>query len=529
MHAQLKSIPGSLITGPAFWTAAKFRVARWDRIAASTEAVRSVQLATLRSHCGAAARTEFGRAHALGGIRSDEDFRRQVPLRSYADFEPYLSRMRKGERDVLWPGLIPFYGQSSGSSSTAAVHKFLPVSIEQIRWQQRAGFDVVARYLALTGDTALTGGYVLGLLPPAIVRREGPVGISSNPGLMQLHMPRLSRPLVLPKPAVRDIEDYDKKLDAIAEAYLDYDVRGISGTTCWFSIFFDRLIAAARARGRDVRTVREIWPNLRMLVGGGVAAQAYRAIIDERMGRRTTLIDNYNATEGGIFAATSSLEDDALLVIPDRGVYFEFVPRSEEDAPHPPRLPLWRVERDVDYSVVLTTCSGLFAYVIGDYVRFSSLFPHRLRFAGRKSGVLSLTQELMSQLELERAMSAAAAAASCALVDFAAGPQVGFGGSAKGRYSVFVEFERAPADLEAFSHALDRGLCDQNRVYREHRQGDVAILAPEVVPLPRGSTRRFMEAVGQSGAQNKFPRIIDEARGRILRALSSEPSTRGDL
>jgi len=523
----LKSIPGSSLTGRAMWAAARWRVARWDRIASSSERLREAQLGILLAHCRRAAGTEFGRAHGLGEVRSDEDFRRRVPIRSYADFEPYLVRMRRGERDVLWPGLIPYYGQSSGTSNTEAMHKFLPISMEQIRWQQRAGFDVVARYLALTGDRDLTGGYLLGLFPPALVRREGPVGIGSNPGLMQLHLPLPSRPLALPKAPVRDITDYDKKLDAVASAYLDYDVRGMSGTTCWFSIFFDKLLAAARARGRHVNTVAEIWPNLRVLFGGGVAAEPYRPIIAERLGRPAVLMDNYNATEGGIFAATASLDDDALQVIPDRAVYFEFVPRGREQEPDAPRLPLWAVERDVDYSVVVTTCSGLFGYAIGDYVRFTSLVPHRLRFAGRRSGVLSLTQELTTQLEIERAVGAATAATGSAPVDFAACTEVGVDGTAKGRYQIFIEFERPPADLGKFAHALDESLCQQNRVYREHRQGEVAILPPKVVPLVRGATRRFMEALDLKSVQQKFPRIIDSRRGELLRPLAEASNTGG--
>lgn len=525
--ARLKSIPGAAVTGRALWAAARLRVAQWDLLSASPDSLRKAQLRTLLSHCRTAATTEFGRAHRLGAVRDDEDFRQHVPLRTYADFEPFLERMRKGARDVLWPGLIPYYGQSSGTSATAARNKFLPISLAQIRWQQRAGFDVMARYLALSGDTGVTGGYMLGLFPPGIVKKEGPVGVASNPGLMQLHMPLLSRPVVLPRQAVRDIEDYDRKLDTIAATYLDHDVRVITGTSCWFSILFDRVLAAARARGRRVQTVQQVWPNLRVLVGGGVPAEPYRRLIDERMGRHLALMDNYNATEGGIFAATDRFDDDALLVIPDRGVYFEFVPRGQE-GPGAPRVPLWHVQTGVDYSVALTTSSGLFAYEIGDYVRFSSVFPHRLRFSGRKSGVLSLTQELTTQGEIERAVAAAAEHSGATVIDFAAGPDVGVGGTAKGRYTFFVEFDRPPADRAAFARAVDGSLCDQNRVYREHRAGDVAILAPELVPLPRGATRRFMSQLGQTSVQNKFPHIVDQRKSELLRSLASATTTRGD-
>ena len=516
------------MTGPALWAAARLRVALWDRTLASPERLRRAQQETLLAHCRTAAATEFGRAHGLSSVRSDADFRRAVPLRTYADFEPQLERMRAGQRDVLWPGLIPYYGQSSGTSATAAKNKFLPISLEQIRWQQKAGFDVMARYLALSGDTAVTGGYFLALFPPGRIKREGAVGVASNPGLMQLHMPLLTRPMMLPLPAVRDIEDYDRKLDTIAASYLEHDVRLVSGTTCWFSILFDRVLAAARAAGRRASTISEVWPNLRVLMGGGVPAEPYRKIIEERMGKSVALMDNYNATEGGIFAATSSFSDDSLTVLPDRGVYFEFVPRGREDEPGAPRLPLWEVETDVDYAVALTTSSGLFGYLIGDYVRFSSVFPHRLRFAGRKSGVLSLTQELMTQLEIERAVAAASSSTGATVVDFAAGPDVGVGGTAKGRYSFFVEFEREPGDPAAFMASLDSSLREQNRVYREHRHSDVAILFPELVALPRGATRKFMAAVGQTSVQNKFPHIVDERKGGLLRSLAGATTTRGE-
>ena len=506
-------------TGTALWAAAKIRVLQWNRRAASPERLRKVQEETLLAHCRAAAQTEFGREHSLDGVRSYADYASRMPLRIYAGFEPYLERMRKGERNILYPGFIEYYGHSSGSSNTAAAHKYLPISPEQIRWQQRAGFDIVARYLTLSGDKRLPGGYMLGLLPPALIRKDGPVGISSNPGLMQLHMPRAAKLLQLPQPPVRDIEIYDQKLNAMAEAYLDYDVRGITGTTCWFSIFFDRLIAAAQARGRKVSTVAEIWPNLGALFGGGVHAAPYRQIISERMGRPHVLIDNYNATEGGLFAASDRLDDHGMLMIPDRGIFFEFVPRAEHGKADAKRVPLWDVEPGVDYSMAVTTSSGLFSYYMGDVVRFSSIFPHRMEFAGRTGGVLSVTQELTSFIELERAVSEATRVNPCSLVDFTASSEVGIDGTAKGRYLFFVEFDRAPADLQSFTTSVDKELCLQNRVYPEHRMKDVAILSPIVIALPKGSTGRFMQAMGMNSVQNKFPRIIDQSRRELLQSV----------
>ena len=516
---KLKSVPASSITGRALMAAAQVRVAQWNLRARSPE---RVQLKTLLKHCKTAESTEFGRAHGFEQIKSYEDFKSQVPLRTYADFEPYLERMRKGARDVLWPGLIPYYGQSSGSSSTAALHKFLPISLEQIRWQKKAAFDLVARYVTLTGDKNFPGGYSLGLFPPSLLKTESPgVSVGSNPGIMLRHVPAAAKFMTIPQPPVRDIADYDHKLNVIASEYFNYNVHSISGTSCWFSIFFDRLLAEAKSRGVNASTVGEIWPELRVLFGGGVNAEPYRKIIDERVGHPVVLMDNYNATEGGIFSATDRLDAPGMLMVPDRGVFYEFVPRAEHGKPYPKRLPLWKVETNQDYSVVLTTSSGLFGYYIGDFVRFTSTFPHRMEFAGRASGVLSLTQELTSYIEIERAVMAACEACACSVVDYSASSEIGEAGAGKGNYVLFVEFDRDPIHASSFAAAFDQELCNQNRVYREHRAGDVAILPPRVVAVPRGTMKKFMEKLGYNSVQNKFPRIIDERKRDLLGSLAT--------
>ena len=505
------------LAGPAVWAAGKARVAQWDRRAINPH---PVQLATLLAHCQTAADTEFGRAHRLGTVRSYDDFRERVPLRTYADFEPYINRMRQGATDVLWPGLIKYFGMSSGTSNTAAKNKYLPITDTQLSLTRRAGFDLVSRYTSLTGDLAFTSGYVLALLPPSRLKHEGPVAVISNPGLIARTMPKISKLWVLPQLPIRDIEDYDKKLTAMAEAYIDHDVRAMTGTTCWFSVLFDRVLEVARSRGRNVDTVSQLWPNLSVLFGGGVQAAPYREIINARVGRPVVLIDNYNATEGGILACTDRLGDDSLLMLPDRGVFFEFVPREEHGKPDARRFPLWRVEPGVEYSVNVSTCSGLFAYSLGDFVRFTSVFPHRMVFTGRASGVLSVTQELTTNIEIERAVREASSAQRCTIVDFGAAADVGVNASALGRYVFLVEFETDPEDLEGFARVVDRELCTQNRVYREHRAKDVAILPPQVIPLAKGATRKFMEALGQHSVQQKYPRILDDRRRDLLRVPS---------
>jgi hypothetical protein len=310
------------------------------------------------------------------------------------------------------------------------------------------------------------------------------------------------------------MSDYEKKLVAICERYLDWNVRAVAGTTCWFGVLFDKVIEVARARQRRVRHVSEVWPNLRVLLGGGVSAEPYLPILQRQMGRDdVTLVDTYNATEGGIYAASDFSGEPGMLMLPHRGTFFEFVPLDARERPAPPRVPLWSVEPNRLYSIVVTTVSGLYAYEVGDIVRFPSVRPLRIEFAGRLSSCLSLTQELTTHVEIERALAHAVKKCPCRTIDFGAAADIGVEGTGKSRYLLLVEFDDGaePSSLSAFAAAFDDGLKAENRVYREHRTGDVAIVAPRVVPLVRGGARRFLDETTAGNVQGKFPRILDQA------------------
>lgn len=494
---------------------AQVQVRAWD---AALRRLQRVQESTLLSIVHHGRDTEFGRKFSFEGIDSYESFRRRVPVGDYDSFSPYIDRMRAGEDDLLVPEPVVYFGNSSGSSSHGK-SKFLPISERQIRFQQRAGADTVFRYIAWSGDTEMFTGYTLGLFPPTTMRPEGPVLITSNPALMMTKMPLVTRPVYLPHQDVRLIPNYDEKLGVIAERYLDYDVRAIAGTTCWFTLLFEKVVAAARARGRRVRAVREVWPNLRVLFGGGVSATPYLPVIRDLVGRDdVTLVDTYNATEGGVYATSDFSGEPGMLVMPHRGTFFEFVPIEDRDKPNPTRLPIWAVEANRPYLIVVTTCSGLYAYELGDIVRFPSLSPLRIEFMGRVSGCLSVTQELTTHVEIERAVAFAARVSHATTLDFGAAADVAVDGTAKSRYLLFVEFQEsaAPADLTMFARAFDEGLCKENRVYREHRAGEVALVAPRVLPLVAGGAKRFLGEVTRGNVQGKFPRIIDDTRKELL-------------
>jgi hypothetical protein len=471
------------------------------------------------------AKTAFGRAHSFTRVRDYASFALSVPVGDYDSFSPYIDRMRAGESNLLVPETVLYFGNSSGSSNHGK-SKFLPITDRQIRFQQRAGADTMMRYVRWSGDEELLSGFTLGLFPATTMKREGAVLVTSNPALMMTKMPLVTRPVYLPDGEVRTIANYDEKLGVIADRYLDHDVRAVAGTTCWFTLLFDKVLQAARARGRRANSVSQIWPNLKVLFGGGVAAAPYLPVIRDLMGRSdVTLVDTYNATEGGVYAASDFTGVPGLRMLPHRGTFFEFVPLEMRDrrSETRSRVPLWEVERHRPYSIVVTTASGLFAYELGDIVRFTSVDPLRIEFMGRLSGCLSLTQELTTHVEVERAVSHALAACSSGYgpvrsVDFGAAGEVAVGGTAKSRYVLFVEFQEgsSPPDLGAFASALDAGFCAENRVYREHRKDDVALLPPRVVPLVKGGAKRFLEEVTGKNVQGKFPRIIDETKKNLL-------------
>jgi hypothetical protein len=510
------------IAGPLLWSLAKARVAQWERIAKSPRRVRRVQEAMLRAACRAAADSAFGRGHDLARVRTHADLVARVPLRTYDDYAPYIARLVLGERDVLVPGIVPYLGRSSGSTRTTN-EKLIPITRRQIAWQRRQAFDALARYLTMTNDRTFPSGFTLGLLPAPLVEVHGEVGITNNPALMQLQMPRVARHVSLPRSPIREIVDQDERMRAIVATYLDHDVRALAGTTCWFPVVLERVIEAARARGRDVSTVRDVWPNLRGLFGGGVRTTAYRALLEARAGAPLALVDTYNATEGGLFAVSDRPDDEAMMVIPDRGVFYEFVPLVDHGRPDARRVPLWDVEPGVDYSVALSTSSGLFGYLVGDVVRFESVFPHRLVFAGRVGAELSIAHEATSVMQIEKAVRAAAIEHDVSIVEYTVSAEH-LGAGAVGRYVIFAELERPLLDRAAFAASIDDALARENWLYAIHRKRDVALVAPVVVPLVRGAAHRFARLVGRDGPQQKYPRLVQPSsrEERILRALVAD-------
>ena len=388
-----------------------------------------VQQRTLQKLLRRARHTAFGREHGFREIRDAREFRRQVPLRDYAGLEPWLSRALAGERDVIWPGRVPYFGMSSG---TTAGNKYLPITRDAVAQQRRGGFDPVAAHLRAGGSPDLLSGAAILLgSTTTLEKRAHGILVGDNTGIMARHVPAFLRRRQLPSKRVQGILTWDDRIRALAAEAVGRDVRLIAGTPAWFTGLFDAVLDVARQRGSRATHICEIWPRLRLLTGGGVRYAPYRPLIEARLGTHVPYLDVYNATEGGIMGVQDSLHDSSMRLLPDANVFYEFVPLDELGSREPRRLSLWEVEAGQVYALALSTLSGLFGYLLGDCLRFTSLFPHRFVFEGRTAAFLNVCGEHVSQAELERAVAHACVELGATLAEFTVGPEISAHGAVR--------------------------------------------------------------------------------------------------
>lgn len=463
--------------------------------------------------------TAFGRAHDLARVRCPADLARAVALQDYDSLQPWWRRARDGERDVVWPGRIRFWAISSGTTSG---EKYLPVSAATIANNRRGGFDALVPHLADSQrHTDLFGGRMLFLGGSTAMRRQRGAVIGDNTGIMALHVPRCLRHLHAPGPATRALTTWQEKVQRAAIETARCDLRMLAGVPSWILLFGEAVLQHCRVQGRNVATLRDVWPRLQLFVHGGVTFAPYAARCRELIGGDIRYTDTYSASEGGMLAVQERRDDPAMLPLLDRSTFFEFVPQDELGRPDARRLTIDQVEPDVDYAVALTTDSGIVSYLVGDLVRFTSTRPLRLVFAGRIAHTLNAFGEHLSGGELDRATAAAAEATGSVLRDFAVGVRYPDQDQAMGGHWFLLEFHRAPADLERFRDALDAALQRGNEDYASHRS--FGLLPPRVSTLPDGAFLSFLRRRGKLGGQHKLPRVLDTAQLAELTDALSEP------
>lgn len=464
----------------------------------------ATQLATLRHLVARAKNTRFGREHDFAAIRTVADFQAHVPMRDYeAIHATYIAPTFPVVEDVLWPGRIPYFAVSSGTTSGRT--KFIPVTREMVRSNARAGTGVLADHVLANPSSDVLGGKSF-MLGGSVALTDLGEGVKSGDlsGIARLTTPRWSRPFVFPALADALEPDWDKKLDRLARLSLDEPIRCLAAPPSWLLLLFERL-AALTGRARDVRA---FYPRLDLLVYGGMSFAPYRAAFDEWFpGGGVDWREVYAASEGFIASADRGI-DEGLRLNLDTGLFYEFVPLAEWDAPSPTRHVIGTAPPG-EYGLALSTCAGLFAYRTGDVVELLEGDVPRVRVTGRTAYTLSAFGEHLSGGEIERAVLAAAAALGTGAREFAATPLLGADG--RGRHLYVVELDRppAPGEAETFAQVLDRTLAAGNEDYEVHRRGDVQLEGPEIAFLPAGAFNEWMRQRGKLGGQNKVPRVAN--------------------
>jgi len=462
--------------------------------------------------------TRFGVDHRFASLRSIADFQKAVPLRRYDDFwKTYWKPAFPVIENVTWPGRVPYFAVTSGTTSGAS--KFIPVTPEMNQSNARAGLDLLTHHVTARPHSQVFGGksFMLGGSTD-LVREADKVWSGDLSGIAVKRLPWWAKGFAFPPLDIALLTDWEEKLNRLAELSVKTDIRVLTGTPSWLLILFDKLSANA---GRKV-TAQDVYPHLDLLIHGGVNFKPYRARFEEFLAGGAELREVYPASEGFI-AMQDETPADGLRLCLDNGIFFEFVPLEELDSAQPTRHWIGTVETGVNYAIVLSTCSGVWSYVIGDTVRFVSTKPHRILITGRTSYSMSAFGEHLIGEEVEDAVAAAAQAISAAVTDFSMGAVFPAEQGDLGGHVYVVEFARMPSPeaIARFAAVIDETLQRRNDDYRAHRAQGFGMKAPAVEAVQPGTFAAWMKARGRLGGQNKVPRIInDQTLLASLRELS---------
>lgn len=465
----------------------------------------ATQARLLRRLVARAADTKFGREHRFADIRSVADFQARVPLRRYEDFwrdwwQPGFPMLR----GATSPDPVPFFALSSGTTSGAT--KYIPCTAAMLRSNTRAALDLLVHHVTHCPRSRVFGGqsFMLGGSTDLTTLAPG-IQAGDLSGIARARLPAWARRFGFPPLDVALMSDWEAKLDRLAVTAPAADIRLITGTPSWLLILFEQI--AAKGLGK---TAPEAFPHLELLVHGGVNFAPYRPRFEAWLaGSEAELREAYPASEGFLAVADRGPGEGLRLMI-DNGLFFEFVPVEELDRPNPTRHWVATMQPGIDYAVVLTTCAGLWSYIIGDTVRIVDRTPPRVLITGRTSWAVSFFGEHLIDAEIETAIAAAAQSIGATVTDFTLGADLPAGGL--GGHVFLVEFDRSPPQerIAAFARALDGHLGALNDDYRAHRAEGFGLRTPEVHRVRPGGFARWMKMQGRLGGQNKVPRVISD-------------------
>lgn len=463
----------------------------------------AVQRHVLQGLVSAAQYTEFGKKYGFNKLFTLKEFKRNVPIHEYNDIKPYIERMMQGEDNILWNTPIKWFAKSSGTTSDKS--KFIPISEESLQENHfQASKDVLSNYYKhFPSSDLLTGkGLVIGG-SHQISRVNDEIQYGDLSAVLMQNSPFWGQWLRTPELSVALLDEWEEKIEKLAQITANENVTSLAGVPTWTLLLLKRIL---EIKGKQ--NIKEVWPNLELYINGGVSFVPYKEQFEQIMGAKINYQEIYNASEGFI-AGQQHPDDDGMLLFTEHGIFYEFLPAEEYGKENPQTVGLKDVVLGKNYAPVISTTGGLWRYLIGDTIQFTSLHPYHIKVSGRLKHYMNAFGEEVIVDNSDRAIAIAAEKTKSIVNDYTAAP-VYFSQHNNGTHEWLIEFDKAPTDLALFTSEMDQALKNINSDYEAKRQKDIALRMPIVHSLPKGSFNEWLRSKGKLGGQNKIPRLSNE-------------------
>lgn len=466
----------------------------------------ALQEAVLRHLLERGSNTEYGRNHLLSPKNSYEEFAKNVPINTYEELKRDIDRMRHGEADVLWPGQVQWYAKSSGTTNDKS--KFIPVSAEGLHdIHYQGGKDVVTFYLRNNPNSRLFDGksLILGGSHSPNYNVDGSL-VGDLSAILIENINPLVNLMRVPRKRTALLSDFEVKRDRIAQECLHKNITNISGVPSWM---LSVLVRVMELSGK--KHLEEVWPNLEVFFHGGIAFTPYRSQYEQLItSSKMHYMETYNASEG-FFGIQDDPTERSMLLMLDYGVFYEFIPLEEVGRPDATVVPLEGVEIGRNYAMVITTSCGLWRYMIGDTVEFTSKRPYKFIITGRTKYFINAFGEELIMDNAEKGLAYACEKTGAQVLEYTAAP-VYMDKNAKCRHQWLIEFSKDPDNLERFAQALDEKLQELNSDYEAKRSHNVTLQHLEVVKAKEGLFNDWLKQKGRLGGQHKVPRLSNSRK-----------------
>ncbi|WP_447951736.1 GH3 auxin-responsive promoter family protein [Chryseobacterium koreense] len=447
-----------------------------------------------------AGKTLFGRERNFEEIKDILTFQTQVPVADYEDLKPYIEKIRRGQSNILWPETPEYFAKTSGTTSGS---KYVPISKEGMPFQIAAAQSAIFHYIAQKNNADFVSGKMIFLQGSPQLEEMNGIKTGRLSGIVAHHIPNYLQKNRLPSLKTNLIEDWETKVHEIVKETEKENMTLISGIPPWLIMYFEKLIE------RNGKKITDLFPNLQLIITGGVNYEPYREKMNELLGKKVDIIQTFPASEG-FFAFQDDFQKEGLLLLTNHGIFYEFIPLDEYGKPDAKRLTLKEVELNKDYALILTTNSGLWAYSIGDVIRFISKDPYRILVSGRTKHFTSAFGEHVIAFEVEEAMKATVEKYPAQITEFHLAPQVNPNAGLP-YHEWFIEFEKEPENIEDFRKILDEELRKRNTYYDDLIAGNV--LQPLIITkLKKNTFHDYAKSQGKLGGQNKIPRLANDRK-----------------